>query len=187
MAEAAKYTKGGFKTDVLSVIQKTEISVPLYGLPFVYMSPEWTESRGRKIPDIRTRAIFPYWATLLRFLYLNPPLTAPKVDELITLSGMIYGVGDSRKKGYGRFKPVMPDDPNFVDIVQNQALAAQDHAIEAALPYTGDNGRTERLYSWAQAELATRKMRRDEEPEEEEEQEQPTALKNNGRGRKLTA
>jgi hypothetical protein len=86
-----------------------DLNVSIFGLPYLHMYPERQGTGKNRVPDIRTRAILPQWATKFVVRYMNPPLTQQLLDQLVTLSGVIMGVGDRRPekgKSFGQYLPV---------------------------------------------------------------------------------
>ena len=133
--------------------------VPLYGVPKLFMSV--TRSADiNKTPDIRTRAIIPEWACVLRVTFVTPYLGANTVANLLAAAGLIQGVGDWRpEKGsgnYGQFTVCNEDDPAFVRIINEGGREAQEAAMTAAQPYDGDS---QDLLDWFNDEVEARNIK----------------------------
>jgi len=133
--------------------------VGIYGLPKLFMSVTRSADMN-KTPDVRTRAIVPEWASIVRITYVQPLIRAQAVVNLLAAAGLTIGVGDWRpEKGagsYGQFRLTSPDDPDFARIVAEGGRAAQVEAL--AHPVCYDDETTE-LLSWFEDERQQRKLR----------------------------
>ena len=133
--------------------------IPLYGVPQIFCSVVRSADMN-KTPDVRTRAIVPRWACQVEVTYATPVLNATVISSLFATAGYTMGVGDWRpQKGsgtYGRWKIVDADDPEYLDIVKNGGIAAQEAALESPEAYDDD---TEELLSWFDTEVRRRGMK----------------------------
>jgi hypothetical protein len=130
--------------------------VHIYGVPELHMCFVRSANMART-PDVRTRAIIPEWACILRIKYTMPLLRERSVSNLLAASGLIRGVGDWRpEKGsgsYGQFKLVPKSDSQFKRIVKNGGREDQDSALLNPSCYDGE---TAKLLTWFHSELSNR-------------------------------
>ena len=108
MATAALVVEGVRKTDVQRLVFFPHEFVPIFGIPRIRM--DITRSADiNKTPDVRTRAYFREWATVVTLRYAKPQLSAKAVSALLFNAGMMCGIGDFRqekgKGSYGTFEP----------------------------------------------------------------------------------
>ena len=141
MATAALVVAGIRKTDVQRMIYIPEDRVPVFGIPLLRMDIVRSADMN-KTPDVRTRAFFAQWATVLTVEWSKPMLSEQSVTALLHNAGRVCGIGDWRQeKGKGSFGTftveklgaTLPDDASLLD------AAAQWNAIEnpvAANPET---------------------------------------------------
>lgn len=132
--------------------------VHIYGVPKLFMAV--TRSADAKhTPDIRTRAILPEWACVVRLSYVKPLVTQQSIVNLLAAAGLIRGIGDWRpEKGsgsYGQFTLVGADDPEFRRIVETQGRAAQIDGFTNIQTYDDES---EKLFSWHCEEMKRREI-----------------------------
>lgn len=156
MAGAALEIPGATKAQIGRLCQVPDYTVPIYGVPQLWMST--VRSAGiDKTPDVRTRAVIPEWATLVGVRYVTPNLNAQGIANLVAAAGLFIGVGDGRpEKGalsFGTFEIVGDDDERWNRIVQSGGREAQDAALESPTFFDHE---TEALYDWWQAEVRRR-------------------------------
>jgi len=132
--------------------------VGIYGVPKLFMAVTRSADMART-PDIRTRAILPEWACVVRISYVKPLVTQQSVVNLLAAAGLIRGIGDWRpEKGsgsYGQFSLVGADDPDFKRIIKTQGRAAQIKGFDNIETYDDE---TEKLYSWHLDEMKRREI-----------------------------
>lgn len=108
--------------------------VPIWGVPQIYMARVVQAGPGHT-PDIRTRAIFPEWASLVPVRFVKPHLNQTTIANLLQAGGLIAGVGDGRqekgKLSFGQFRVVSPSDKDFLHLIKAQGRAEQMKAMEA--------------------------------------------------------
>lgn len=133
--------------------------VGIYGVPKLFMSVTRSSDMNRT-PDVRTRAIVPRWAGLVRVSFVQPLIRAQAVVNLLASAGITVGVGDWRpEKGagsYGQFRVAGQDDPEFLEIVAEGSRQAQIDALETPVCYDED---TADLMKWYEEELGRRQLR----------------------------
>lgn len=133
--------------------------VGVYGVPKLFMSITRSADMN-KTPDVRTRAIVPEWACMLRITYVQPLIRAQAVANLLAAAGLTIGVGDWRpEKGagsYGQFRVADKNDPDFARIMTAGAREAQIEAINN--PVAHDDETTE-LLTWFEDERSRRSLR----------------------------
>jgi hypothetical protein len=132
------------------------LNVPIYGIPQLFMSNERMSDQNRT-PDIRTRAILPKWACQFDVRYFQPWLNSNAVLTLLSMAGLIIGVGDRRhqKSGgsNGAFELVEPTDERFLEIVSEGGKEAQDAALQDPAIYDKES---EDLFTWFGTEIERR-------------------------------
>lgn len=156
MVTAAGRVPGGVKAEIRELVWVDGDLVPIYGVPQLLMSV--TRSAGiNRTPDIRTRAIVPDWATIIRITFTDGLITESSIINLLSAAGMISGMGDWRpQKGsgtFGQFELVNEDDEDLMSIVAAGGRAAQQAAMDDPEPYDSE---TEELLSWFSAEIRSR-------------------------------
>jgi hypothetical protein len=159
IAEAALRTPGATKTEVSQLVQVIGINVPIYGIPLLHMAD--VKQGGRVgAPDIRTRACLWPWCAAITVKYFIPLVTMNTVTKLVSISGILMGVGDGRpEKGkltHGTFGVVDDDDKRWHELVKKAGRVAQDRAL--ANPASA-NEETEALLAWYDEELKRRRTR----------------------------
>jgi hypothetical protein len=133
--------------------------VGIYGVPKLFMSIVRSADMN-KTPDVRTRAIVPQWACIVRVTFVQPLIRHQAVANLLSAAGITIGVGDWRpEKGsgsYGQFRLTDKTDPDFVQILKTGARKAQVAALESPVCYDDE---TTELLSWFDSERAQRQLR----------------------------
>lgn len=155
MATAALDLPGTKKAQIGRLAYVEGDLTPVWGRPFLFMAVTRSADINRT-PDVRTRAIVPYWAARLEVSYVQPILKAQAIVNLLTAAGLTAGVGDWRpekgKGNYGQFMVVNEDDAELRRIMAvgrtEQAAAMRDPE-----PYGSD---TAELLSWFQDEVVRR-------------------------------
>lgn len=121
--------------------------LPIFGTPKLFMSITRSADMNRT-PDVRTRAIVPEWATMLKVTYIKPLLREKDVLNLLASAGVMRGVGDWRvEKGsgtYGQFEICAQTDPRYVALLK-QGRQVQDAALEFPEPYDSE---TAEMLTW---------------------------------------
>ena len=158
MATAALEVPGVKKTQANRLVSILGEWVPIYGIPSLRLDVVRMADMSRT-PDIRSRAYFPEWGTVIEIAYMKPALSEKTVLTLLENAGEIIGVGDFRqekgKGSYGKFsiaderergKPPFP--AGMMDI------AAQTQAIQTP---ASDNAETAELLELFEVEKAGRK------------------------------
>jgi hypothetical protein len=158
MAQAALDMEGATKAEVGRLIKITDLTVHLYGKPFLYM--DVVRLAGfTKVPDIRTRAKFPEWACKITIQFIRTKIREQDVGNLMDAAGDIVGIGDGRtEKGTfnnGSWRVVDHDDKDWHRIVKTQGRKVQEAAM--ANPEAIDED-TEELLSWYHAEIVRREQ-----------------------------
>lgn len=130
--------------------------VPIYGIPKIWMTV--VRSAGMNhTPDVRSRAIIPEWASLLKLTFVTPILRDTAVINLLAAAGLMRGIGDGRpEKGwgsYGQFEIVGKEDERWMGIVNAGGRIAQDVALDDPHPYDSE---TAELLKWFNAESKRR-------------------------------
>lgn len=156
MAGAALDLPGSTKTQIGRLVYVEGDEVPIFGVPSILLAV--TRSADiNKTPDVRSRAILPFWACRLSVSYLAPIIKQPAIVNLLAVAGITNGIGDWRvQKGsgnYGQFRLVSDDDPLFQKILAEGGRDAQDAALENPTSYDGE---TDELLSWYNAEVKRR-------------------------------
>lgn len=171
LAGLASWFKGAAMTAALRVpgAKKTEIGqllwvhgerIPIYGTPQIFSAI--TRDAGiNRTPAVRTRAIVPEWATVIRVELVTPLLNVRSVVNLFAAAGKVAGVGDWRpEKGkgtYGQFVLVEPDDERFLRIVSEGGRAEQIAAMNEPSAYDDE---TSELLEWFDVEVERRGKKR---------------------------
>ena len=137
MSTAALATPGVFKTDVSRLVFMPSEHIPIFGVPRLRMDVA-RMADAKRTPDIRTRAYFPRWATVVRIEYATVSLSRTSVLNLLTNGGLIAGIGDQRqergKGNFGTFRVAneipkdMLDGGAQWDAIQNPVPANQETA-----------------------------------------------------------
>ena len=129
--------------------------VPIYGNPFLFMTPV-RSSDMKRTPDIRTRCIVWPWACRITVEYVVPILKQQPVCNLLAAGGIMQGVGDGRvekgKLDFGQYEIVEKDDKRFLEATKF-SRKFQIQAMEAAVPYDDE---TKELLEWFSKESSAR-------------------------------
>jgi hypothetical protein len=157
IASAALDVPGGAKKAQVGRLSWIEnMYSPLFGIPQLYMAVVRSADMNRT-PDIRTRAIFPRWATRIEVSYIEPAINPTTLSNLLLAAGLIIGVGDGRQEkgalSFGQFRVVQPDDAEYLDIIEEGGRAAQIQALEDCNCFDDES---ERLLKWWDGEIDRR-------------------------------
>lgn len=156
---AALDMPGATKSQIGRLTFVVGYSIPIYGLPEMFMSVVRMADIGRT-PDVRTRAILPRWACRITIGFAQPLIKANMVTNLLASAGMTCGIGDGRQEkgalNFGAFRLTSEDDPEFLEIIETGGRAAQIEAMLEARPHDAD---TAELLSWYDGELERRKQK----------------------------
>jgi hypothetical protein len=164
MAQAALDMEGATKAEVGRLIKITDLTVHLYGKPFLYM--DVVRLAGfTKVPDIRTRAMFPEWACKITIQFIRTKIREQDVGNLMDAAGDIVGIGDGRtEKGTfnnGSWRVVEHDDKDWHRIVKTQGRKVQEAAMANPEAVNED---TEEMLAWYHAEIVRREQQQDRPP-----------------------
>lgn len=156
VCDSAVDTPGLQAAQMRRLISVPDYYVSIYGVPELWMTGVIQAGISRT-PDIRTRAIIPNWAAIVRFTFSDPLVNQKQLTTLVYNGGLTRGVGDGRvEKGaldFGQFEPVQADDKRFRKILETGGYAAQAQALEAPEFYDEE---TASLYTWFQEEVVRR-------------------------------
>ncbi len=159
ISNAALDLPGSTKSQIGRLVYVEGDYVPIFGAPKLFMSVVRSADMNRT-PDIRTRAIIPQWACVIRISFVEPNLKATSVVNLLSAAGITQGVGDWRpqkgKGSYGQFSIVGADDPEFAAIVASGSREAQLSAIAHPEVYDSE---TENLLAWFNEEADRRGLK----------------------------
>lgn len=148
LRSAALDMPGSSKSQIGRLTYVVGDMVPLFGVPQLVQMVVRSSDINRT-PDVRTRAIFPRWASIVTVDYVTPLLRETAVANLLAAAGITQGVGDGRpekgKMSYGQFELVNPDNPEFNEIIRTGGRAAQIAALREPAYYDAE---TERLMGW---------------------------------------
>ncbi len=154
MMTAALETKGTNKTQIGRLVWVKSYSVPVYGVPQLFMSVVRSADMN-KTPDVRTRAIFAEWCMPVTIQFVKPQLSEQAILQLLCNGGIIVGVGDFRqekgKGNFGQFEVV--SEAECKDIVKSGGRVKQDKAIDDPTCFDAD---TEELLGWFHEEVKVR-------------------------------
>lgn len=158
MASAALDMEGATKAQIGRLVQITDATVHIYGVPYLYMEPVRLAGIV-KTPDIRTRAKLPQWCCKFEIKYVGNQIRQQDIVNLMDAAGDIVGVGDGRtEKGTynnGQWRLCEPDDKEWHAIANKQARKAQQAAMDNP---TAVDEETEELLSWYYAEILRREQ-----------------------------
>ena len=130
--------------------------VPIIGTPKLHMGIVRSADMNHT-PDVRTRAIVPEWASIVRLKFVRPLLNENTVATLLSAAGMIQGIGDFRpgkgKGTFGQFHIVPKDNPDFLRIVNSTTHQSQMQAMQAAEPYDAEAAE---MLTWFDSEVIRR-------------------------------
>jgi hypothetical protein len=156
LGSAALRTPGATKTEIGCLVQVVDQTVHVYGKPYLYM--DWVRLEGMKrVPDIRTRAMFKTWAVKLTVQFIKTLTTERAIVNLMSNAGDVTGIGDGRtEKGTfnnGGWEVVDARDPRWLDIVKNGGRKVQQAAYDN--PEASDID-SEELWVWYESEIIRR-------------------------------
>jgi len=145
---------GATKAGIGRLVWVVGDTIPVYGVPKFHMTVVRQAGMNRA-PDIRTRAILPEWACLVNIEYVEPQINATTLGTLLTLAGLVVGVGDFRQeKGKGNFGQFsLSTEQEVAAIVKKGGMKQQDAAIEKPECYDLE---TQTLLDWFTAERKKR-------------------------------
>jgi hypothetical protein len=153
---AAVDLPGVTRTEIQRLTWVKGSTINIYGVPKMLMSVVRSADIA-KTPDMRTRAIVPFWACELTLAFVRPQLTGQGVAALLAAAGVTCGIGDFRqekgKGNHGQFMLVDPASEEFQRIVATGGREAQDAALENPEYYDQD---TEDMVTWWNEEFARR-------------------------------
>jgi hypothetical protein len=159
IANAALDIPGAKKAQIGRLSWVESQYLPLYGIPELFMAVVRQAGIDRT-PDIRTRAIFPRWATSFEMSFIRPLLNETTLANLLGAAGLIVGVGDGRQEkgalNFGQFRFCADNDEEFMDIVKSSGRDVQEKALETCKCYDEE---TERLLDWYDVELNRRGLK----------------------------
>jgi hypothetical protein len=159
MSNAAKDMPGTNKSQIGRLTWVVGERVPLFGVPKLLMSVVRSADMNRT-PDIRSRAILPEWACVIRIAYVQPLIRTQAVANLLAAAGITQGTGDWRQEkgsgSYGQFRIADKDDPEFKRIVKAGGRSVQIDAMENPSCYDDE---TTELLSWFQEERQRRQLK----------------------------
>ena len=154
MATAALETKGTNKTQIGRLVWVKDYSVPLYGVPRLFMSIVRSADMN-KTPDVRTRAMLEEWCLPATIQFVKPQMSEQAIMQLLSNGGIIVGIGDFRqekgKGNFGQFEVVTEADCK--DIIKTGGLKHQDEAIKNPICVDSES---EELLGWFQEEVKVR-------------------------------
>lgn len=155
---AALEAPGMKKAQIGRLLHVIGIHAPVWGIPRLRMDGVRSADMNRT-PDIRTRAELEHWCAVIEVEYLLPQLNATTVSGLLSLAGIVCGVGDFRpEKGRGtagQFALTDDQDPEVLHLMKHAGRAAQEEAFASPEPA---NVETAELWGWFQEEAARRGM-----------------------------
>lgn len=148
IANAALDAPGATKAQIGRLVWVLGDRVPLFGVPELSMMIVRMNDMT-KTPDVRTRAMFKQWATVIRVQYIIGAIRPQGLANLLTLAGLTQGVGDGRpekgKLSYGQFRIVPADDPEFLAIVRSAGREPQLRSLQTPTFYDDE---ARKLYEW---------------------------------------
>ncbi len=155
MCTAALRTPGAKKTEIAQLVNVQWDRMPVYGVPKVFCSITRSADMNRT-PDVRTRAIIPEWACVLKIRFQKPILREQTIADLLAIAGRVSGIGDWRQEkgsgSFGSFALVSADHPDFVRIMQ-LGREVQEYALDNPEAYDEE---TAELLSWFEVETKKR-------------------------------
>lgn len=156
MATAALDLPGTAKTAVNRLVWVEGHTVDIFGVPKIFMSVV-RNSDLKHTPDIRTRAIVPVAACVIRVSFVRPKLSGRAVFNLLAAGGITCGIGDFRqekgKGNFGQYRVCDPTDPELLEIMKTGGREAQDLALANPEFFDADS---EDLYTWYKREFEKR-------------------------------
>lgn len=158
VAKVATYVPGSNRTEIGTLVTVPEQQINIWGVPSLYMATV-RQAGMQRTPDIRTRAGFQTWATLVRLRYVKSLLNERTIGNLLGASGMLIGIGDGRtEKGtfsFGAFKVVASDDPELRQLLKAGGRKQQEQAMQAPGFFDAES---QELYSWFEKEVDRREI-----------------------------
>ena len=156
IASVATSMDGPAKTQIGRLTFVPGNYLPVYGLPYLFMTPIKTADQART-PDIRTRAIIPFWAIPVDVRFMMPHLNPTSVSKLLANAGVIIALGDGRvEKGTlnnGQFHVLGKDKTAEIKNILKYGRKQQEKAELEANCYDED---TSDLLSWFLEETRNR-------------------------------
>lgn len=156
METAALETPGAKKSQIGRLVAVPWDNTPIYGVPQILCSITRSADMN-KTPDVRTRAILPRWAAMLKVSFVTPTLRAPMIATLLANAGIVSGIGDWRQEkgagSFGSFRIADAQDKEFIAIVKEGGIKAQQGALDDPQPFDVE---TEELLSWYNVEIRRR-------------------------------
>ena len=156
MKSAALDLPGAKKAVIGRLVYVEGETIPVWGIPQLFMSVTRSADINRT-PDVRTRAICPEWATVVRMKYVQPILRDQAIINLMAAAGLQSGVGDWRQQkgsgNYGCFEIVSENDPRFQAIIKKQGRVAQQKALDKPVAY---DAQSEEMLKWFEVEKKRR-------------------------------
>lgn len=128
-------------------------NVNIFGVPQLYMAVVRSADINRT-PDIRTRAIVPYWGCQITVRFVRPLTKAVQVANLLAAAGVFIGIGDGRQEkgalSFGQFELVDDDNADFRHLIEHAGREAQDRALDDPAMYDIE---TADMFEWFSAEV----------------------------------
>jgi len=158
IAKVATYVPGSSRTEIGTLVTVPEQQINIWGIPALYMATV-RQAGMQRTPDIRTRAAFAEWATIVEVRYVRSLLNERTLVNLAGAAGILIGVGDGRtEKGtfsFGSFKMVPEDDADLKRIMKTMGRKPQEQAMQAPTFHDEDS---QELYSWFEKEVDRREI-----------------------------
>ncbi len=158
MMTAALDIPGARKSQIGRLVYVEGDRVDLFGVPQIFLSVTRSADMNRT-PDVRSRAILPRWAAIIRIAYVKPMINETSVLNLLSAGGITAGIGDWRvEKGsgsYGQYILVDPDDADFRQILE-EGREKQIEALQNPEPYDDE---TKELLGWFDIEVQKRGLK----------------------------
>ena len=158
MMTAALDIPGARKSQIGRLVYVEGDRVDLFGVPQIFLSVTRSADMNRT-PDIRSRAIIPRWAAIIRIAYVKPMINETSVLNLLSAGGITAGIGDWRvEKGsgsYGQYTIVDESNPEFKQLMQ-EGRDSQVEAMQRPEPYDGE---TKELLGWFETEAWKRGLK----------------------------
>ena len=158
MMTAALDIPGARKSQIGRLVYVEGDRVDLFGIPKIFLSVTRSADMNRT-PDVRSRAILPQWAAIIRIAYVKPMINETSVLNLLSAGGITAGIGDWRvEKGsgsYGQYTLVDSENPEFKKLM-DEGREKQVEALESPEPYDGE---TKELLGWFGTEVQKRGLK----------------------------
>jgi hypothetical protein len=160
MASAAIDIPGAKKAEIGRLLKVTSPTIHIYGVPKLFMAVVRNAGFTR-VPDIRTRAIFPQWCCKIEIRYIHGRIRQQDIVNLADAAGEIIGVGDGRTErgtfDYGSFELVNSEnDRRFQEVMKTGGRKAQDAALANPVSFDAD---TDEMLSYFSSELIRRERK----------------------------